>query len=108
MKVFGCSPYLSANLEVVPTPVGEPCLYCQEPILAPDIGFIVPHLDETGPRDAAQHRECMLRHLFGSVGHQMKKCSCYSGTEEDPPGMTPRQAASAAMDLAEVLSGRRG
>lgn len=42
------------------------------------------------------HRECFLREVGGSVGHQQKRCSCYGGTEDDPPGMTKREAAEAA------------
>jgi hypothetical protein len=42
------------------------------------------------------HYECGLRSVLGSVGHQRGLCSCYGGTEEDPPHMTRRQAAQAA------------
>jgi hypothetical protein len=64
------------------------CPFCEEPITsddrrAPD--FRTP-----------THYECGLRAALGSVGHQRKLCSCYGGTEEDPPGMTRRQAAVAA------------
>lgn len=65
------------------------CPWCEEPVLDTD-------------RRAAEHRyqplhyECGLRAALGSVGHQRKLCFCYGGTEEDPPGMTRRQAAVAA------------
>lgn len=64
------------------------CAWCDEPIL-------------DGEKRAPNHRqpthyECGLRGAIGSLGHQRKLCSCYGGTEEDPPGMTRRQAAVAA------------
>lgn len=42
------------------------------------------------------HSECSIRSIAGSVGHQTKRCSCYGGTLEDPPGATKREAAIAA------------
>jgi hypothetical protein len=42
------------------------------------------------------HYECGLRAALGSLGHQRRRCSCYGGEEEDPPGLTRRQAAMAA------------
>lgn len=43
------------------------------------------------------HEECALRSVLGSVGHLRGTCSCRGGTEEDPPGLTKREAARAAM-----------
>lgn len=64
------------------------CAWCDEPVLA---------TDKRAPnyRDPT-HYECGLRAAIGSVGHQQHRCFCYGGTEEDPPGMTRRQAATAA------------
>lgn len=96
MKSFG----FDFSDDPVPVPVGERCLHCGEPIAAADTGFITPYIDRSGGCAArAFHRECMLRNVLGSVGHQRKKCSCYGGTEEDPPGMTKREAARAAVRL---------
>ena len=39
--------------------------------------------------------------VVGSVGHQLGRCSCFGGDEDDPPGMTVREAALAAVDLYE-------
>jgi hypothetical protein len=67
------------------------CLWCDEP------------LGENGPRGEIDpvalrmHRECALRSVIGSVGHQRGECSCYGGDVEDPPGMTRREAARVAM-----------
>lgn len=70
------------------------CAYCGEEILPGESA------DNQG---ADLHRECLFRGVAGSVGHQLKKCSCYGGTEGDPPGMTPRQAAQAALNLYRAL-----
>lgn len=45
------------------------------------------------------HFECGFR-LLGSLAHWQKRCGCYvpGSTEGDPPGMTVRQAAQAALD----------
>lgn len=64
------------------------CLHCGEPIIDGDP--IVPNAGEP------LHNVCFTRMLVGSVGHQRKRCSCFGGTEEDPPNLTKRQAAIAA------------
>jgi hypothetical protein len=64
------------------------CPYCDEPIL--DEEQLAPNYRQP------THYECGLRAAVGSVGHQRMRCSCYGGSEEDPEGMTRRQAATAA------------
>ena len=76
----------------VPTPLGAQCILCEELIDEGDRGQI----NLVGQ---ITHYECQMRVVVGSVGHQMGKCSCYGGTDEDPPGMTRRQAAIAACKL---------
>lgn len=75
----------------IDTPVGQPCLLCGEAIAPGDTG--------TMRAGEATHHECALRLVIGSVGHLRGRCSCYGGNEEDPPGMTFRQAALAAANL---------
>jgi hypothetical protein len=104
MKVFG-KPWAHEELEQIPTPVGQLCLYCVEPIAEGDLGVEQPYLSLEGETTVVQHRECFLRSIFGSVGHQKKTCSCYGGTEEDPPGLTTREAAKAAAE--EMLAQAR-
>ena len=101
MKVFGDG-FWHQELERIPTPVDQLCLYCVEPIVDGDCGVETPYLGPTEQTTVVQHKECFLRGVLGSVGHQRKKCSCFGGTEEDPPGMTRREAAKAA--LAYTLS----
>lgn len=76
----------------VPAPVGELCLWCYEAIAAGDMGTL-------NQFHQIHHYECLLRAMVGSVGHQERRCSCHGGTEEDPPGMTRREAALAAAAL---------
>lgn len=90
---------IDSELPHVEAPVGQTCQWCDEPIELTDSGIIMPFFDGTKSTEVAQHRVCHLRQIFGSVGHQNKKCSCFGGTEEDPPHMTRRQAAEAAYAL---------
>lgn len=66
------------------------CGWCDEPLLEGDPlapAFGTPH-----------HWECGLRSVLGGLNHQMGNCSCCGGTEPpDPPNMTTRQAALAAV-----------
>ena len=87
------------------TPVGEPCQWCEEPIEEDECGLLIPTvvewLDDKTAREVFKptHQECLLREVIGSVGHLQKLCSCYGGEMEDPPGMTKREAAKAAVAL---------
>lgn len=79
------------------TPEGAICVHCEESIEAGDDGWI----------DASNHpfhRACWLRLIFGSVAHIEKRCSCYvpGSDESDPPGLTRRQAAEAALKASEA------
>jgi hypothetical protein len=84
--------------ERTPTPVGSSCLYCNEPILDGDDGFI----DSV---DNPFHRECLFRMVIGSVAHQMGTCPCFmgaDGVDDDEDGMSPRRAAKLALDYWEL------
>jgi hypothetical protein len=88
------NPSIAAQ-EQGPTPIGDLCLYCHETIEDGDQGVWV--------NDGADalHRECLVRMIAGSVGHQKGRCFCFGGEEEDPPGLTKREAAIEAARLAE-------
>lgn len=89
---FGPPEQRKAGETQVPTPVGKVCRICDEAIAQGDMGTI----DADGN---VEHYECLMRLIIGSVGHLKRRCSCYGGDEEDPPGMTKRQAAQAAVRL---------
>lgn len=105
MKRFGEKKWGPECMEVVPTPEGQPCMYCEEPIAATDNGLMMPTvmLSQNQVQEFPLHRECFLRGVYGSVGHQMGKCHCRGGTVEDPEGMTKRQAAIAAVEYMESV-----
>lgn len=80
----------------VKTPA-QPCSWCGEGFTDDDNGVGTPGLEEDGVHLSYHHQECFLRMVLGSVGHQQHRCSCYGGTDEDPPEMTRREAARAAV-----------
>jgi hypothetical protein len=96
---------LNEECERQETPTGEACLWCEEPIESWSSG-VVSMVVEFGrpPRRRPQHLECYVRQEFGSVGHQMGRCLCCGGSEEDPPGLSTRDAARAAVIAAALLS----
>jgi hypothetical protein len=66
------------------------CCHCGEPIGPGDERYDF-------ARGPSAHLECAIRMLFGSLGHQQRACPCYGGHREDPPGLTTRRAAQAAL-----------
>lgn len=111
MRYFGEQAH-HPKWEQAPAPIGEVCVWCDEPIAAGECGYLVPSLTMarqsldafaagcpavTQPLDFTWHQECFLRQIVGSLGHQERKCSCYGGAEEDPVGFSRRQAALMAV-----------
>lgn len=96
------------------------CSHCHEPVLDTDKAVKQSHLDR--PRDIDPtygaawevterwtHRNCDLRMIVGSIGHQLGLCGCKvkDGTAiEDPPGLTRRQSADLAARLFDRLQRR--
>lgn len=78
----------------VPTPVGEPCGYCDEEVAEGEQGimrtYVGAHTSEWRPI----HRECDLRAVVGGVNHLKGTCTCHGGSEDpDPSWCNRRQAA---------------
>jgi hypothetical protein len=67
------------------------CVHCEEP---------VEDWDQCHAFMEPMHHACGFRAVAGSVAHIQKRCGCYvaGSKEEDPPGMTKRQAAEAALE----------
>lgn len=101
MRWFGRAPFspMCADDEVahVPTPVGVPCSWCEEPFDADACGYFY-----AGQNPPAVHVECFVRQIVGSVGHQLRRCACFGGDEDDPPGVSRREAAQRAAALFEA------
>lgn len=72
------------------------CDYCGESVLLGEPSETLPLLGDPTRTTVTFHLACQLRQVVGSVGHQLKRCTCYGGTEEDPPGLTKREAAKLA------------
>jgi len=55
------------------------------------------------------HVDCLKRLLIGSVAHVERRCSCFvAGSDEnDPPGMTRREAAREAVAAWEARNNAR-
>jgi hypothetical protein len=73
------------------------CHHCEEPILPGE------RSQELYGRYGVVHIECFARMVQGSVGHQMRRCPCFGGTEEDPPGTSKREAARASYEYGAML-----
>ena len=68
------------------------CLWCDELVMPGDLMHSLL---------SGYHYACALRTALGSIGHVHGTCSCYvtDGThEDDPPGLTKRQAARMVAD----------
>jgi hypothetical protein len=86
------APILDDAVEVE-VPVGVPCMFCEEPFEEGDSGWVYASGQPT-------HTECGLRSVLGGVNHQLGLCSCCGGTlPPDPPGLSRREAAQAALKL---------
>jgi hypothetical protein len=69
------------------------CVWCEEVIQDGE-------QHENFPSDP-MHFECGFRSICGSVAHQLRRCHCFKlGSKlSDPPGLTKREAARAALAL---------
>jgi hypothetical protein len=73
-------------------PLGESCLYCDEPFAEGDSGTATPCVTTEGTSIRHGHKECQFMNVMGSLAHHEGRCHCHGGTGETP-GMTLRQEA---------------
>jgi hypothetical protein len=69
MKVFGPEPWGAwSKRELVETPDGQPCQLCDEPIIAGDLGVILPFSTVKDGKPVEEerpwHRECLLHSIL--------------------------------------------
>lgn len=86
----------------VDTPVGSPCLFCEDVVGADDYGYIRPYFGTDGGRYVAVHRECDFRVAMGGVEclkRQRDGTHVVGDHEPDPPGLSKREAAQASWDF---------
>lgn len=104
MAWFGDKPFAQICAETirVATPIDKKCLWCDEPIGPADNGFMEPCLRCGTASAEPWHQECLCRQIVGGVNHQAGMCVCCGGTlDPDPPHMTKREAARAAVSYAD-------
>ena len=98
---------------LVPTPVGERCALCEEPVEAGDSGVRNMTLREAKPgqeanvlmgsgtaavwRSEPMHLECFLRSVRGSIAHLEGRCSRHGGAEPEAPELSLREDARAVL-----------
>lgn len=77
----------------------ETCLRCGEEIEDRRNAHPITEVSMKETRPAWLHRECSLRGVIGGLNHLKGTCQCCGGTDDpDPPEMTKRQAALAAVE----------
>jgi hypothetical protein len=76
-----------------PTPLGESCAWCEEPILQGEGGVWMLHWEPDGAVEKPWHQECSFRTVMGSKAHLEQRCTCYGGQDHDDPNMTAREEA---------------
>jgi len=77
-------------------PVGTPCAWCEERFRLDDSGLGI-----DGDAPLFYHVECFTRMIVGSVGHQLRLCTCFGGSDDcEPSTMTRHEWAHAAAELA--------
>jgi len=75
----------------------SPCPWCGEPVEPEDDVHVTAQTLDGSP--VLMHAECVVRLRIGSVGHMLRRCSCYGGNMSDPPGLSRRDAARQARAL---------
>jgi hypothetical protein len=84
----------------------DKCLRCEEPVEDRLDAARMMVVDEEGSRLAFMHRECARRSVIGGLNHLRGTCTCCGGTDDpDPPEMTKRQAAIAAVEYWRAKNG---
>lgn len=79
-----------------PTPFGEDCVLCTEPIEPGQSGRAVPHLGDDGKATIRHaHKECVLREVIGPPEHLDGRCTCRD------PGRPARSYRAEALELWE-------
>lgn len=79
----------------VPTPVGDPCVLCEELIEDGDQGSFIGMIPQLGNGHPAYpvHRECSLRAVVGGIGH-LENHDYWCGKMHDPDGGRSYRASS--------------
>ena len=79
------------------------CDWCGERLMCGE-AWLVPLIGDPKKKYLLFHRECQMRQFVGSVAHLEGRCQCFvpGSTCTDPPEMTRREAARAAVAAWEL------
>ena len=96
--------------EHIATPIGKQCAWCDEVFVGGEQGVRIPALGAAGDEGADHHLDCFLRSVIGSLAHLQHECSCFvpGATCTDPPELSKREAAQAAVRYWRQQSCQRG
>jgi hypothetical protein len=85
----------------------DTCLRCEEEIEDLANAERITQVGQGWARLRWLHRECAQRSAIGGLNHLKGTCQCGGGTDDpDPPEMTKRQAALAAVEYWRAHEGR--
>lgn len=110
MQWFGYRPFAYVCREGVriETPIGEPCLWCEEAIGPDETGFLIHVIGAEETKLLPVHSECNFHRIVGGIYHQQRRCMCFGGELcGDPPELTTREAARLAMEYYDRIRGMR-
>lgn len=100
------APQVDPPAEQVPTPVGQVCLHCTEPIEAGDRGLLRLAIRTGGASIEPTHMECDLRMTLGGMDHLAGRCSC-TGRGHEHGGTTYATARAEALAVLGWWNQRR-
>ena len=99
------APVVDPPATELPTPVGDACLWCEEPIEAGDCGLwmhcVVMVDGESVGVVKPIHMECQVRQALGGIAHLEGRCSCRGSLCDPDDGLPLREAARVAVEYVE-------
>lgn len=76
----------------------DDCIHCGDLIGPNEPSEAIWAMGELGGVERRRHEECAIRSAIGGLNHLRGTCYCCGGTDDpDPPNMTRREAAMAAV-----------
>jgi len=98
-----------ALLRQAPTPLGQLCLYCTEPIADGDRGLLQPVIGAGGSAQIQPvHAECNLRSVVGSPQHLRQQCNCFRPGLPETDGRSWREQARETVTVINAERAKAG
>ncbi len=97
----------------IPTPTGQTCVYCTEPVVDGDRGLMVwwGSIEERGRLRTTRtpvHAECEMRTVMGSPAHLNGTCYCATGRPDPEPVGSYRDEAREVWRIMNTKRSRAG